>query len=290
MGSDRSIPIIVADSTVSLPPVIVRALHLRIVPFEIHHSGTVFIDGIDLTTSDFYSLLRNSSVPPTTAAPKPGEFIKAFSESAEYSDRVICLTIAESLSAANASAHLAKLETEKRFPNLEIQIIDTHTAGPGEGLIAMEAGRLANQGAPVETVVKAITRLISHVQLIASLETLYYVSRSGRIPKLAAWLGNLLQVKPMLSLSNGQIKMLERPRTMARALDRMLEIIGNRLGDQASKCIVMHSDSPQEAANFARRIQDVIRPEELVISEFTPVIGCHTGPGLVGCAFHPTKY
>lgn len=290
MGSARSHPIIVADSTISLPPAILRTLPLRIVPFEIHHNGNVFADGIDLTNSDFYSLLRNSPTLPTTAAPKPGEFLKAFSEAAQYSESIICLTIAGSLSAANASAHLAKSESEKLYPGLEIRIIDSHTAGPGEGLIAVEAARLASQGTSVEEILQAITRLTGQVHLIASLETLYYVSKSGRIPKLAAWLGNLLRVKPMLSLSNGQIKMLERPRTMAKAISRMMEIISDRLKGESSKCIVMHSDSPLEAANFAQRIQDEIKPDELIIAEFTPVIGCHTGPGLIGCAFHPLNY
>ena len=107
------------------------------------------------------------------------------------------------------------------------------------------------------------------------------------MPRVAMWLGQLLDVKPILEMSGGRISMVERPRTRRRAMDRLLALVRDRLSGQPATVAVMHSDAPELAEELAERIHQSVTPVELIIIEFTPVIGAHTGPGLVGCAFHP---
>ena len=121
------------------------------------------------------------------------------------------------------------------------------------------------------------------------METLYYVWKGGRVPRVAMWLGNLLGVKPILELGAGRIGMLERPRTSARALDRLVALVAKRLDGRPGRIAVAHAGAPERAANLARRLNDELAPVELFVTEFTPVLGAHTGPGLVGCAVHPVE-
>lgn len=264
----------------------VHGLPLFVVPFEVHHNGQVYADNEGLSHDEFYRLMRTSSALPTTSAPTPAAFLKAFQADAQHSDEIICLTLSSDLSAAFRSALLAKEELSQALPGVTVHLVDTRTAGPAEGLVALEAARRAAGGASTAEVMATVEGMLKSVYLMAYLETLHYVWRSGRVPRVAMWLGRLLDVKPVLELTDGRISMLERPRTRSRARDRIVALVRQRVRDQPCRVAVMHADAPTEASELADRIRREVAPVEMFTTEFTPVIGAHTGPGLVGCAFH----
>ena len=282
-------PAVVADSTISLPSSLIHNLPLLVVPFEVHHQGQVYTDGVDLTPTEFYALLRDADTLPTTSAPQPGAFLAAFEQAAQYSDQIICLTLSAALSAAHQAALVAKEEAAAALPGVEIHVIDSRIAGPAEGLVALDAARRSLAGASTGAVLASVGRQLDQVQLIAYMETLYYVWKGGRVPRVAMWLGRLLRVKPILQFSGGRISMLERPRTQPRAMARLVTLVQQRLEGRPARVAVMHANAPEQAEELASRIQKAVNPVELLITEFTPVIGAHTGPGLVGCAFHPVE-
>jgi DegV family protein with EDD domain len=242
-----------------------------------------------MDTRAFYDLQRRADTPPTTSAPQPGAFLGAFQQAAGQRNQIICLTLSQRLSAAYQSALLAKEEAARALPGVQVHVIDTRTAGPAEGLVALEAARLAATGASTETVLAAISRRLSTVCLMAYVQTLYYVWKGGRVPRVAMWLGNLLDVKPILELSKDQVRMMERPRTERRARERLVSLVAQRLGGATARIAVVHADAPQQAQELAEALRQAVAPVELFVTEFTPVIGAHTGPGLVGCAFHPVE-
>ena len=280
-------PAVVADSTISLPSSVLQGLPIFTVPFEVHHDGQVYADGVDLSASEFYGLLRTSQVLPTTSAPQPGAFLNAFQQAAAHSDQILCLTVSSDLSAAYQAALLAKEEAQHSMAGVEVHVVDTRTAGPAEGLLALEAVRLSAAGASLQEVQAAIVQRLKSVCLMAYMETLYYVWRGGRVPRAALWLARLLDVKPILELSAGRIGLLERPRTRRRARDRLVTLVQQRLGGRPGRVAVMHADAPDEAQELAELLQRKIEPVELLVTEFAPVLGAHTGPGVVGCAFCP---
>ena len=282
-------PAIVADSTISLPASLSEQLPIYTVPFEIHHQGKVYLDGIDLAPGEFYHLLQDHRTLPTTSAPQPGAFLKAFQEAARHTDSVLCLTLSAELSAAHQAALTAQEEARASLPSLEVHVEDTRTAGPAEGLIALEAARLAAGGAPLDQVLAAVRQRVPTVHLLGYMDSLYYVWRGGRVPRVAMWMGHLLSIKPILELSAGHIGMVERPRTRRRAMDRLLALMSERLHGQPARVAVFHAASPEAAQTLAERVQRELSPVELFTTEFTSVIGVHTGPGLVGCAFSPAE-
>ena len=137
----RKLPAIVTDSTISLPSQLIRDLPIFIAPFEIHHEGKVYLDGTDLSPADFYELQRVSKTLPTTSAPQPRAFLEAFVHAAQSTDQIICLTLSANMSAAHKSAMIAQEEAKILLPSVDVHVIDSRTAGPGMGLMALAAAQ-----------------------------------------------------------------------------------------------------------------------------------------------------
>ena len=202
---------------------------------------------------------------------------------------MVCVTVSASLSAAHDAARAAVAQAREELPGLTVNLIDTRTAGAAVGLVALEAARLAAEGASAGRVLAAVERRVADVCFFGYLETLHYLWKGGRIPRAALWMGNLLGVKPILELSAGRIGMIERPRSRARAIDRITALVRQRLNGAPCRLAVVHGGAPEPGEMLAAHMERELRPVELIRGEFTPVIGAHTGPGLVACAAHPVE-
>ena len=194
-----------------------------------------------------------------------------------------------SLSAAHDAARAAVAQAREELPGLTVNLIDTRTAGAAVGLVALEAARLAAEGASADRVLAAVERRVADVCFFGYLETLHYLWKGGRIPRAALWMGNLLGVKPILELSAGRIGMIERPRSRARAIDRITALVRRRMNGAPCRLAVAHGGAPEPGEMLAAHMERELRPVELIRGEFTPVIGAHTGPGLVACAAHSVE-
>ena len=277
---------IVSDSNVSLPADITRGLPLFLAPLEVRIDGRVYADGVDIAPAEFYALLKSSTGMPTTAAPSPGTFLDAIRRAGEVAAEVVCVTISSELSAAHNAAGEAVRLAEAQLPHLHVSLVDSRSAGAAQGLIALDGARLAASGASMNDVLARMERRIGDTQFIGYLDTLYYLWRGGRVPRLFMWMGSVLNLKPVLQISAGRIGMVERPRTEAKALARLTSIAAERTGGRPTRVAVMHAMEPEKGAMLAEQLRARLSIEELFITEFTPAIGAHTGPGLVGCAFH----
>jgi DegV family protein with EDD domain len=277
---------IVTDSSVSLPNELLAGLPVFVVPMEIHHNGAVYRDGLDLSPASFYSLQRSSGAMPTTSAPHPGGFLEAFNAASQRADEIVCLTLSAELSATYAAADTARQMFRESNDKISIQVVDSRTAATAEGLMVLAAGRSARQGTPASTIIADIQRWRSSIALYGYLDSLYYVWKGGRVPRVVMWMGKLLDFKPILQLTDGKISMVERPRTERKAMDRIVALLRRGLGNAPVRVAVMHADAKSQAEVLADQLQTALAPEEIFITELTPVIGAHTGPGLVGCAIH----
>ena len=277
---------IVSDSSVSLPADITRGLPLFLAPLEVRIDGRVYADGVDIAPAEFYALLKSSTGMPTTAAPPPGTFLDAIRRAGEVAAEVVCVTISSDLSAAHSAAAEAVRLAEAQLPHLHVSLVDSRSAGAALGLIALDGARLAASGASMKDVLARMERRIGDTQFIGYLDTLYYLWRGGRVPRLFMWMGSALNLKPVLQISAGHIGMVERPRSEAKALARLTAIAAERTGGRPTRVAVMHAMEPEKGAMLAEQLRARLSIEELFITEFTPAIGAHTGPGLVGCAFH----
>ena len=250
-------------------------------------------DGSDIVPEEFYRLLISDSSQITTSAPRPQSFAQAFIESVESGKSpggILCLTLSQNFSMAYQSAVSAADSRGAGLEDIEIQLIDTKAAAGSFGLIALAAARWAAAGACLAELVKRVHDLIPTVTLVAYLDTMKYLVAGGRVGKLQAWAGSKLNVKPVMELSQGEYRLLHKPRGRPKAARCLLDVLHQRTGAAPVSINVMHAAAPGDAAELATRIRDEVAPErlaELLVSEFTPVMGAHTGPGLLGLAFHP---
>ncbi|MEE8532181.1 MAG: DegV family protein, partial [Alphaproteobacteria bacterium] len=264
-------PLIVTDSNASLPRELVRGLPLVVVPMEVHAAGRTYHDGVDLTPQELYSMLEAGELA-TTSPPQPSAYLEAFREAREPAREIVCLTPSAGLSAAHKAAILGADAARTEGFDIDVRIIDTHTAGSAQGLVALAAARAAASGSKAD-VIEAVNRGIAGVAMFGYLDSLRYLWRNGRVPRIKMWLGRLLDVKPILSLVDGDIGLIERPRTRRRAMDRLVALAAAHLGGERGRIAVMHANAPERAEELAERLRAELGPAELFVTEFTPVIG-----------------
>ncbi len=276
---------VVVDSAASLPADMARDSGLHVVPMGLTVDGTSYLDGRDLSPTEFYRLLTESPTLPSTSAPSPARFLEAFRQAAETAPSILCLTVSSNFSATFDSAKTAAAEAGESLPDVEIRVLDTGSAAGGEGLIALEACRSANRGAGLDEVASAVESVITGVRLMAFVDTLYYLWKGGRVSKIAHAGTSLLKIKPLFELSQGQVRTLARPRTHRRAMNRLVELMRQRAAAGRLHATIMHADSAGPAEELRAQIAAEFDYEELFVSEFTPVMGVHIGPGLLGIAY-----
>lgn len=278
---------IVSDSNATLPAGAASGLPVYFAPLEIRILGRAYADGVDLAPGDFYAMLREGGALPTTSAPTPAAFLDAFRRASASADEVVCVTLSAELSAAHSAAREAVRIAERELPGLAVTLTDSRSAGPAQSLTVLDAARLAASGASSVVVAERVARRAGDTFLMGYLDALRHLSRSGRVPRLAAWAGGVLNVKPILHLAEGRIRLLERPRSEAKAQARLAAIARERLGGRPTRVAVAHADAPAGATALAERLRASVAVAELHVMELTPAIGAHTGPGLVACALQP---
>lgn len=281
---------VVTDSTAMVPEELIKELSITVVPAKVIFGHEVYSDGVDLTPAGFYRKLAEAGAHPTTSQPSPGQYLKVFAELARRAKSIICLTPARSLSGIFASAAEAmNLFLEQRADFL-IEVLDTRTATASQGLLVLEAARLAQRNLSLVQIRDRIIHLSKKTRVYAGLDTLKYLARGGRIGRAAELLGTLLQIKPIVTLSDGLITPVLRVRTREQVLQSLLGLLETDAGHGLRWHIaVMHSEALAQAEELARRIRARFDPFELHILTMTPALGVHSGPGVLGIAYYNEK-
>jgi DegV family protein with EDD domain len=258
---------IVTDSTACIPGDVAAALGIEIVPLHLIFGGRTFVDSLTSDTSEFYELLRTSNERPTTAAPSPGMFIDAIARAVRRADAVLCITVSKQFSAMYDSARQA-IEIAKRTRRDGHPAAGLAQRGDGAGFVVVEAararGRRLDRGR--EHRAEAMT---GRVTLLAMLDTLTYLARGGRVPRVAAWAAGMLQVKPIVRFSASDIKLVARTRTRKRALDRMLALLVEMAAGRRLHLAVHHANAPEDARYLLEGAQRQIDLPEAYLTEFT---------------------
>ena len=276
---------VVVDGSASLPAPGHGALPFHVVPMRIHAGGSEYGVGRAVSPAEFYRLQREAKEPPTTASPSPAAFVKAFRAAAAEAEAVLALTVSRRFSSTHSSAIMAAEEFREERPGVRVEVVDTESAAGGEGLVATAACRAVEAGHDIDGVIASIGSVVPRVYLAAYLDTLYYVWKSGRIPGVAYAGSALLRLKPVFEMHRGQIESVARPRSAARAQRRLIERVAMRAGHSPIHAAVIHADALDGAEGLRRALRGGLDCEELYVSELSPVVGAHTGPGLVGVAY-----
>ena len=277
---------IVTDSIANLPEELVASYGIGIVPIRLLFKDKVYRDGIDITPSEAYELLLQDPESFNTSPSAPGHYFEAYREASTRAENILCITLSSKLSTGYDMARVAKEQAETELPQTSIVVMDSQTVTAAEGFVALAGARAAAEGKDLAEVIKAAEEVRDKVTFLALLETIRHVYRTGRIPKVAANVGAMLNIRPILTSSSGLVRFKGVVRNREHGINRLLKIMRDKVGQSPVHVAVMHAYTPDEAEKLRERISSEFNCAELFITEFSPVMGYATGTGTLGFAFY----
>jgi len=278
---------IVTDSLACLTKELVEQYGIKVVPLNIHFNGKVYKDWVDITPDQAYELFLKAPQSWGTSAPSPEDYLKVFRELGSRIKNILCVTASSKVSSTHDVAKLASEQAEAEFPQTSIKVLDSQMATAAEGLIALAAAQAAKAGKSLAEVTKIAEEIRDKVTFVAFLDTIRYVYRSGRIPKIAALAGSVLNIRPLLTISSGVVRFKGAVRSRERGIEQMLKLAKDRVGQRPVHMAVMHAYALEEAQKLKERVASAFNCVELWVSEFSPLMGYATGTGTLGLAFYP---
>ncbi len=268
---------IVTDSTADMPPGVVEELDITVLPLTIHLGSKVLRDGIDITPADFVQRMSRTATPPTTAAPTQKQFADVYTDLVKGGNEIVSIHVSSKLSQTFRNAQRAALPLLGRS---KISVIDSQLITVGLGMLVTAAGRAASQGAALDEVVKLVRGMIPRIYIGFFVETLDYLERAGRIGRAQALLGNMLNIKPLLILEEGEIVALEKVRTRAKAIEKLVEFITEFTRIQ--KMVVLHGNTPQDVATLIEQTNLLMPNLDISVDHYGPVTATHVGTDALG--------
>ncbi|HET8913965.1 MAG TPA: DegV family protein [Ktedonobacteraceae bacterium] len=273
---------IVTDSTADLPADQAEALGITVVPLTVFFGDEAYLDNVDLDTAGFYEKLQASKDLPRTSQPSPAKFQEAYSKLiSEGADGILSVHLSGKLSGTYQSARTASeslTDEERRVP---IEVIDSENISAAMSMAVLRASVEARDGLGLEELKTNLLDRLNRTHLLAVLDTLEYVKRGGRIGAASAVLGNMLSVKPIISLKEGEVVTVERPRTRGKAFERIAQLL--KESGQIEQIAIAESNE-----QVGKQLVEALKPvydDQIPIYKLGPVIGTHTGPGAVALTY-----
>jgi len=277
---------IVTDSVANLAPEMIEKYRITIVPINICFRGEIYRDMLDVSPSEAYEMVLQDPDNFSTSPASPGHYLEAFREASKQAKNILCITLSSKLSTGYNIARLAAKQAGDEMGDISVEVMDSQNVTAAEGFIALTAARAAEEGKSVEEVLAIADDMRSRVTFLVVLDTIRYVYRTGRIPKIASQVASCLSIRPILSSSNGLVRFVGAVRKKESGINRILRIMRDKVGQGKVHVAVMHAYAPDEAEQLKERIESEFDCAELWITEFTPVMGYACGTGTVGFAFY----
>jgi len=267
---------VVTDSVADLPPQVVKELGITVIPLNVRFGEKVYRDGIDLTTEQFYQELTRSKVMPVTSVPSPVTFATAYDKLAEETDEILAIMLSSKLSATHEVA-VQSIGLMKR--PCRVEIIDSGWAVMAQGFLVMAAARAAMAGATMDELIEMMRCNIPRVDIRAAFDTLEYLRRGGRIGAAQALLGAVLRIHPLITIKDGLVEPAGRTRSRARAIEHLYQFAAGYRNIE--ELAVEEAACREDADLLTDRLGGLFPRERIYRAKTTPVIGAHTGPGLL---------
>lgn len=273
---------IITDSTSDIDLELAKELNVDIVPLNVIIDGKGYKDRVDLQPDEFYELLKDSSVLPTTSQPSPQDYLTVYEEAKKNKDSVIVLTLSSMISGTYQSAHIAADLAEYD----DIHVVDTLSATLGLRLLAYKAVELRDQGKSVQEIVNTIEELKHRVQIFAAVDTLEYFYKGGRLSRTAAAAGTLLKLKPIVGLKEGAVAVFGKARGTSKTTAKVIELI-HEFGelDENELVCIGYTEGAVGLDKFEEGLKEEFGFTKVIHGIIGPVVGTHAGPGAKGLAY-----
>lgn len=275
--------VILTDSASDIEASVRQSLGIVSVPLKVMFGSETFLDGVTISSSEFFEKLKQSDALPTTSQPSPIDFAEAYKGIIEQHGKdvqIIVITLSAALSGTYQSAMIAKTMMEDE---VDITVIDSRKASFVHGMICVDAAKAAKDGKNKQQILDMIDRYVDDVHIYFIVDTLEYLQKGGRIGRASAVIGSLLNIKPILMLDPaGYVTAYDKVRGTKKALNRVIEALQESVQGQPVKLAILHGSVPEQAAELLDRLKQEFQVSESYVVEVGPVIGTHTGPGVLG--------
>ena len=278
---------LITDSTCDLPQEHLDQYDIQIVPLTIIWGDDQFLDGVDLSAEDFYRRLDEDPTIPTTSQPTPQQMVQAYEKARDAgAEEILIITISSAMSGTYTSALQAA-----EMIDVPIKVLDSRANSMSLGWQVLAAARARENGGGLQEMVQAADVARSSMVYIISLDTLDYLHKGGRIGGASHFIGNLLNLKPQISVDHqtGEVAAGRRSRTRKKALAELYQDFFTKVDDTKSlRIAVLHNAAQEEAQEMVRKIEEELHPAEIILSIVSPVLGVHTGPRAVAICGYTT--
>jgi DegV family protein with EDD domain len=274
--------VIVTDSVAYIPKELLTEYGIRVAPQILVWGDENYLDGVDILPTEFYTRLAKAKIMPGSSQVTPAIFYKMFKEELDEGCDILAVLVGEKLSGTIASA----MQARELLHADNIEIFDSENAAMAMGFQALEAARAAQAGAGLAECKAVAEKARQHVGVVFAVNTLEFLHRGGRIGGGARFLGTALNIKPILEIRDGRVEAVERVRTRSRSLARLVELVDERTkGRRPIHIATLHANAEDEARELLKTANETFSAVECILSEVSPVVGTHAGPGTVGLAY-----
>jgi DegV family protein with EDD domain len=259
-----------------------------VVPVGMVVEGKFYRDLVDISRDQFWKIFPGLKEQPSSTAGNPGDFVKAFLEAGQTTDDVVCIVVSKVLTATFESAFQARKTARTEKPELNIEIVDSHTSAGALGFIALEAAKAAEAGKSLAEVMEIVENMVSRVIYLATMDTLKYMIRAGRAPRNSSGFGEILQIKPVIGFvdDSGITEVVARVRGKQGSLEKLVELVSKYVDvKQPLHFMVHYSNSLEDAQELSKLVQRKYKKAEVHLSEYSPVMCIYTGP-CTGLSFY----
>ncbi len=280
---------ILTDTTASIPNKLVTKLGIEVVPYYIHRGLVTLRDMVDVKPSQFADWLVEAKRLPTTSNPAPGDYLRGLKNLAGRARGVIALTMTSRGSGAYQSCRAAVEMFKEHTPDVRVELVDTLQVAMSHGWAALEAARAATEGVDFDTVLERARDVSRQGMMIQTADTLRYLHMGGRIGKAQHLVGSLLNIKPIIGMRDGEIVALATTRSRLGAYRRMVQLMEEKVGEGARiKVAFTHVAALDKLERLEGMVRERFDCSETIVTELSPALAVHSGPGTVGVSFFPS--
>lgn len=271
---------IVIDSGGDLPSEWIEKYNINVIPINVHFGEKMYLEDVDMSIDDFYAWVKESGTIPKSSQPTPQQFIQLYRQIAKPGDTILSIHITSKLSGTFNSAQMAA--DELKDAPFDVVPFDSLSGTAVQGYMACEARVMAHQRASLSEILARLKKIRDSNEIVFALDTLVFAQKSGRVRKFQSLAASLLNIKPIVSLSEGMLDIVAKVRTRKASLAYVVQEISDRVGEKPINAAVMHAHDVIAANEFAKKVQDVLNCKNFFVEELSTGIAANLGPGTLG--------
>ena len=283
---------ILTDSCASIPETLLKELNIHVVAYYIHRGQEVLRDLVTIQCDEFIHWMETTKILPTTASPGPGDYLQAYEHlvKEQGAEQIVSIHMTSTASGAYQAAKVAQSMAQEQMPGVRIEVIDTRHAAMCQGWMVIEAARAALAGVSLDAIVERIKKMIPIAWMAQTNDTLKYLYMGGRIGLAKNLIGSLLNIKPLIGMSDGVLVPLGVARSRHRAYQMMVELIIAAVGPLGKiKIAYTHAGAREEVEKIKALVEERLTCVETIITELSPALAVHSGPGTAGLCYFPVE-